>query len=84
MRANPMAMLFALIGAVPLLAGGAGLAGLLLQRAGFGIVVWGLVPLFGLLGAVLVLGAVLGKAAGGRPDGSGEPRDRENRRDDGV
>ena len=63
-----MVMLFALIGAVPLLAGGAGLAGLLLQRAGFAIVVWGGLPLAGLLVVVLVLGAVLGKAAGGKRD----------------
>ena len=64
-RTSPMVMLFALVGAMPLLAGAAGLAGLLLQRAGFGILVWGLVPLLGLLVAAAVLGVVLGKAAGG-------------------
>lgn len=75
MRATPMAMLFALLGVVPLLVGGAGLAGLLLQRAGFGVAVWGLLPFLGLLVAVLVLGVVFGKAAGGK---------RENGGDDGV
>lgn len=73
MNGNPMAMLFALVGAVPLLAGGAGLAGLLLQRAGFGIAVWGLLPLLGLLVAVIVLGVVLGKAAGGKRERSRKP-----------
>ena len=76
-RTSPMVMLFALVGAMPLLAGAAGLAGLLLQRAGFGILVWGLVPLLGLLVAAAVLGVVLGKAAGGgrgRRDTREEPR----------
>ncbi len=63
-----MVMLFALVGAMPLLAGAAGLAGLLLQRADFGILVWGLVPLLGLLAVAAVLGVILGKAAGGRRD----------------
>lgn len=75
MRANPMALLFALVGLVPLLVAGAGLAAALLQRAGHGILVWGGLPLLGLCAAVLALGAGLGAAAGGRrgrnrsPDG---------------
>lgn len=68
-RTNAIIMLFALVGIVPLLAGGAGLAAFLLQRAGFGIAVWGLLPLAGLCVAVLALGAALGKAAGGRRGG---------------
>lgn len=79
-RANPMVLLFALVGVVPLLVGGAGLAAALLQRAGFGLVVWGLLPLLGLCVAVLVLGAALGKAAGGnaggKRGGAGGDRDR--------
>ena len=75
MRANPMTMLFALLGAVPLFVGGAGIAALLLQRAGFGVVVWGVLPFLGLLAVVLVLGVVLGKGAVAR---------RENEGDDGV
>lgn len=67
-----MILLFALVGLVPLLAGGAGLAAFLLQRAGFGIAVWGLLPLAGLLVAVLALGAALGKAAGGKRGPGGE------------
>lgn len=63
MRAEPKTLLFALVGAVPLLVGGAVTAAVLLQRAGLGIAVWGLLPLLGLLGAVLVLAVMLGRAA---------------------
>lgn len=63
-RTNALVLLFALVGLVPLLAGGAGLAAFLLQRAGFGLAVWGLLPLLGLCVVVVVLGAALGKAAG--------------------
>ncbi len=85
-----MAMLFALVGAVPLIVGGAGLAAFLLQRAGFGIVVWGLLPVLGMLAVVGVLGVVLGKAAvvrrgSGRDDGGREGRsEARNRKKDGV
>lgn len=72
MRTQPMIMLFALLGAVPLLVGGAGLAALLLQRAGFGIVAWGMLPFLGLLAVVLVLGVVLGKAAVAKRENDGE------------
>lgn len=82
MRADPMAMLFALVGAVPLIVGGAGLAAFLLQRAGFGMLVWGLLPVLGMLIVVGVLGAVLGKAAVVRR-GSGRDEGR-NRKEDGV
>lgn len=76
MRAEPKTLLFALVGAVPLLVGGAVAAAVLLQRAGLGIVFWGLAPLLGLLAAVLVLAVMLGRAAdderkGGGSDGSG-------------
>lgn len=67
-RSRQMALLFALVGLVPLLVGGAALAAVLLQRAGFGLAVWGLVPLLGLCVAVLALGAALGGAAGGGKD----------------
>lgn len=75
-RTNAMILLFALVGLVPLLAGGAGLAAFLLQRAGFGLAVWGLLPLLGLCVAVLALGAALGRAAGGKRGGSAEDRNR--------
>jgi hypothetical protein len=68
-RTNAVIMLFALVGIVPLLAGGAGLAAFLLQRVGFGLAVWGLLPFLGLCVAALALGAALGKAAGGRRGG---------------
>ena len=83
MRADPMAMLFALVGAVPLIVGGAGLAAFLLQRAGFGMLVWGLLPVLGMLVVVGALGVVLGKAAVVRRGGSGRD-DGRNRKEDGV
>lgn len=78
-----MAMLFALVGAVPLVVGGAGLAAFLLQRAGFGIVVWGLLPVLAMLTVVGVLGVVFGKAAVIRRGGSGRGSGREDGRGDG-
>jgi hypothetical protein len=73
-----------------LLGAGAGLASFLLLRAGYGFLVWGLLPFLTLLLAALVLGAVLWWAAGGTLPGVGrqqEPRDdasrkRPRRRDD--
>lgn len=49
-----------------LLGAGAGLVAFLLLRAGYGFVVWGVLPFLALvLGAVVVLGAVICWAAGG-------------------
>lgn len=48
---------------MPLLVGGAVTAAVLLQRAGLGVAVWGLLPLLGLLAAVVVLAVMLGRAA---------------------
>ena len=64
-RTRPFALLFILLGAVPVVVGGAGLASFLLLRAGYGLLVGGLLPL---LVAILIaagLGAILGRAAGG-------------------
>jgi hypothetical protein len=63
---HPKTLLFALIGAVPLAVIAAGVAAFLLQRAGYGLVVWALVPLGGLLLVASLLGAVFGWAASGR------------------
>ena len=62
-NARPGTLLFVLVAVVPVVVGLALLAAVLLQRAGFGFLVWGLLP-FGvsmlLIGA---LGVVLGRAA---------------------
>ena len=59
-------MLFVLIGAVPLLVAGAGVASFLLLRADYGLVVGGLVPFAISLVLVAMLSAALGRAAGTR------------------
>ncbi len=69
------AMLFVLIGAVPLVVAGAGVASFLLLRADYGLVVGALLPFAVSLLLVAVLGAALGRAAGTR---------RRSRREDDV
>jgi O-antigen ligase len=60
---RPLILLFVLLVTVPLLVGGAGVASLLLLRAGYGVLVWGLVPFLVLLLLAGVLAVVIGKAA---------------------
>jgi hypothetical protein len=62
-RAHAKAMLFVLIGAVPLVVAGAGLASFLLLRAGYGLVVGALLPFAVSLLLAAALGAALGRAA---------------------
>ena len=57
-------MLFVLIGAVPLVVAGAGLASFLLLRADYGLVVGALVPFAVSLLLVAIISAALGRAAG--------------------
>ena len=59
-------MLFVLIGAVPLVVAGAGVASYLLLRADYGLVVGVLLPFAISLLLVAILGAALGRAAGTR------------------
>lgn len=78
-----MKLLFVLIGVVPLAVGGAGIASFLLQRAGYDVAVWAVLPFLGLLAFVLVLGAVLGRMASGTdkeqsPEGGGDEARRED------
>ncbi len=63
-RAHAKRMLFVLIGAVPLVVAGAGVASFLLLRAGYGLVVGALLPFAVSLLLVAILGAALGRAAG--------------------
>ena len=59
-------MLFVLIGAVPLVVAGAGLASFLLLRADYGFVVGAVLPFAVSLLLVAILSAALGRAAGTR------------------
>ncbi len=68
-------MLFVLIGTVPLVVAGAGVASFLLLRADYGLLVGALLPFAVSLLLVAILGAALGRAAGTR---------RRSRRDDDV
>jgi len=65
-RTHAKTMLFVLLGTVPVVVVGAGLISFLLLRAGYGFVVGALLPFAVSLLLVAALGAVLGRAAGGR------------------
>ncbi len=60
---RPLALLFVLLVTVPVLVGGAGVASYLLLRAGYGVLVWGLMPFLALLLFAGALGAIIGRAA---------------------
>jgi hypothetical protein len=85
-RVSPRVLPLVMFGAVLLLSlfgAGAGLASFLLLRAGYGFLVWGLLPFLALVLAALVLITFVLRAAGGRLPGvgrSGGPE--EKRRDD--
>ena len=77
-RMQPETLLFVLLGTVPLVVAGAGVAAFLLLRAGFGFLVWGVLPFVASLLAVAAISFVLSRAARadrGR-DGSSEGRRR--------
>jgi hypothetical protein len=73
---RPIVLLYLLLGVVPLLVGGAGLASYLLLHAGYSFLVWGLLPFGALLLLASGLGAVLGTAASGNLPG---PRRKEEK-----
>ena len=80
---HPQTLLFVLLGTVPLVVAGAGVVGFLLMRAGYGVLVWAVLPFLGSLLMVTGLAYVLSKAAGterGR-DERGSSEDRRRRRD---
>ena len=60
-------LLLSLLGAVT------GVASFLLLRAGYGFLVWGLLPPLALLLVAIVIGVVLWRTAGGRLQGAGRP-----------
>src|SRR5215204_507014 len=71
-RLRPEILLFILLGTVPLVVAGAGVAAYLLMRGGFGFLVWGVVPFVASLLAVGVLSYALSRAA--RRVGTNPPR----------
>ena len=76
---RPRTLLLLMVSVVPVIVALAFVAAVLLQRAGFGWVVWALLP-FGVSMAVVgVLGVLLGRAA---TRGAGDGR--RSGRDDGV
>ena len=62
-RMHPQTLLFVLLGTVPLVVAGAGVAAFLLMRAGYGVVVWAVVPFVVSLLLVAALAFALSRAA---------------------
>jgi hypothetical protein len=79
-RLRPETLLFVLLGTVPLVVAGAGVADFLLMRAGFGFLVWGVVPFVASLLAVAALSFALSRAArAGRDRGESSEGPRRGR-----
>jgi hypothetical protein len=62
-RLRPETLLLVLLLTVPLVVGGAGVAAFLLMRAGFGFLLWGVVPFVASLLVVAALSFALSRAA---------------------
>ncbi len=75
-RMHPQTLLFVLLGSVPLVVAGAGVAAFLLMRAGFGFLLWGVVPFAASLVAVAAISYLLSRAARAGRGGSSEGRRR--------
>ena len=76
---RPRTLLLVLICVVPVIVALAFVVAILLERAGFGLVIWALVPFAASMTLIGVLGVVLGRtAARGARDG------RRSGEDDGV
>ena len=82
-RLRPEILLFVLLGTVPLVVAGAGVAAYLLMRGGFGFLVWGVVPFVASLLAVAALSFALSRAARAVRD-RGESSEGRRRGRDGV
>jgi hypothetical protein len=82
-RMHPQTLLIILLVTVPLVVAGAGVAAFLLMRAGFGFLIWGVVPFVSSLVAVAAISFLLSRAA--RADrGRDEPPEGRRRGRDGV
>ena len=60
---HPQTLLFVLLGTVPLVVAGAGVAAFLLMRVGYGVLVWAVLPFLASLLIVAALAFVLSRAA---------------------
>lgn len=80
-NASPRALLLALVATVPVVVAVAFVAAVLLQRAGFGLVVWALAPFVVSMLLIAALSVVLGRAAVRSSGGSSQGR---SGKDDGV
>lgn len=80
---HPQTLLMVLIGVIPLAVLVAGGAAFLLLRAGFGFLVWGVLPFVGLLVVAAAMGLVFGRAASSWRSSEGERsgRGRTRKRD---
>lgn len=79
-----MKLLYTLIAVIPLIVAGTGLAAFLLLRAGYGPLVWGVLPFLAMLALAGVIGAILGRAATNRrgTDAGSSSRSPDRRRTD--
>ncbi|MDQ4128706.1 MAG: hypothetical protein M3151_12280 [Actinomycetota bacterium] len=85
-RMHPQTLLLVLIGVVPLVVAVAGVAAFLLMRAGYGLLLWAVLPFVVSMLVIAGLGVLLGRAAGaGRePEERGSPGEGRSRKRDGA
>jgi hypothetical protein len=76
---RPRTLLLVLVSVVPVIVALAFVVAILLQRAGFGLVIWALLPFVVSMALIGALGLVLGRAAVRRAS-----EGRRSRKDDGV
>jgi hypothetical protein len=76
---RPRTLLLVLVSVVPVIVALAFVVAILLQRAGFGLVIWALLPFVVSMALIGALGLVLGRAAARRAS-----EGRRSRKDDGV
>jgi len=76
---RPRTLLLVLISVVPVIVALAFVVAILLQRAGFGLAIWALLPFVVSMALIGVLGLVLGRTAARRA-----PERQRSRKDDGV
>ncbi|CAA9471762.1 MAG: hypothetical protein AVDCRST_MAG12-833 [uncultured Rubrobacteraceae bacterium] len=76
---RPRTLLLVLISVVPVIVALAFVVAILLARAGFGLVIWALLPFVVSMALIGVLGVVLGRAAARRAS-----EGQRSRKDDGV
>jgi short subunit fatty acids transporter len=76
---QPRTLLYVMVSVVPVIVALAFVVAILLQRAGFGLVIWALLPFAVSMALIGALGLVLGRAAARRAS-----EGRRSRKDDGV